>query len=151
MKPSVADELCFDVVYRSKCQGQWVDLLTEKDIPCSDSFSLSEVLGDPVAIRAWVLQMLPKDDFSISNAIIVDKSIRFPLFIDPEVPFDDCARIFTDRYHVPVCSRCTHPAPSGDYIFLSIHAFVSCVRTPLVIASLQYSSSWWHHKTLELN
>jgi len=72
---------------RSKCQTEWVNLLEEKGILCSEKFSLANILGDPVEIRKFILQKLPKDDFSISNAIIVTKSIRFPLFIDPEVSF----------------------------------------------------------------
>ena len=63
----------------------WVKHLKEENIGCADPFSLVETLGDPVLIREWVLQKLPKDDFSISNAIILSKSLRFPLFVDPQV------------------------------------------------------------------
>ena len=55
------------------------------DIGCSEPFSLVDTLGDAVIIREWVLQKLPKDEFSVSNAIILSKSIRFPLFVDPQV------------------------------------------------------------------
>ncbi len=56
----------------------------EKNIPCSEQFSLSNTLGDPVKIRAWQIAGLPVDAFSIDNGIIVSNSRRWPLFIDPQ-------------------------------------------------------------------
>jgi len=41
------------------------------------------VLGNAVDIRNWGLAGLPNDSFSIENAIINDKTKRWPLFIDP--------------------------------------------------------------------
>jgi dynein heavy chain len=43
------------------------------------------VLGDPVKIRAWNIDGLPSDNFSIENAIIIQKSRRWPLMIDPQL------------------------------------------------------------------
>lgn len=47
-------------------------------------FSLTNVLGDPVKIRAWQIAGLPVDAFSIDNGIIVGNSRRWPLCIDPQ-------------------------------------------------------------------
>ena len=55
-----------------------------KKIPCSESFTLTNVLGDPVKIRAWQIAGLPVDAFSIDNGIIVGNSRRWPLCIDPQ-------------------------------------------------------------------
>lgn len=55
-----------------------------KNVPCSEQFSLSNTLGDPVKIRAWQIAGLPVDAFSIDNGIIVSNSRRWPLFIDPQ-------------------------------------------------------------------
>lgn len=55
-----------------------------KKIPCSPTFSLNAVLGDPVKIRAWQIAGLPIDNFSIDNGIIVSNSRRWPLMIDPQ-------------------------------------------------------------------
>jgi len=41
-------------------------------------------LGNAVTIRNWSMFGLPNDAFSIENAIINDKTRRWPLFIDPQ-------------------------------------------------------------------
>ncbi|NXA07095.1 DYH3 protein, partial [Sapayoa aenigma] len=74
----------FTVDYRLKCQKQWQVLCSEKNIPCSSDFSLSNTLGDPVKIRAWQIAGLPVDSFSIDNGIIVSNSRRWALMIDPQ-------------------------------------------------------------------
>jgi dynein heavy chain len=56
----------------------------EKKIPCSDVFSLTNTLGEPVKIRAWQIAGLPVDAFSVDNGIIVSKARRWPLCIDPQ-------------------------------------------------------------------
>uniref|UniRef100_A0A8C3SSL1 Dynein axonemal heavy chain 3 n=1 Tax=Chelydra serpentina TaxID=8475 RepID=A0A8C3SSL1_CHESE len=74
----------FTVDYRLECQKQWQVLCKEKHIPCSNDFSLSNTLGDPVKIRAWQIAGLPIDSFSIDNGIIVSNSRRWALMIDPQ-------------------------------------------------------------------
>eukprot|EP01084_Bolivina_argentea_P281903 482434_1 len=72
-------------VFRQKIINKWVKYLkTDLEISCSDPFSLVNTLGDPIQIREWIISKLPKDEFSITNAIIFDKSIKFPLFVDPQ-------------------------------------------------------------------
>jgi dynein heavy chain len=41
------------------------------EIPSSELFSLVTVLGDPVKIRAWNIDGLPSDNFSVENGIII--------------------------------------------------------------------------------
>lgn len=55
------------------------------DIPCSETFKMVDVLGEPVTIRDWTIDGLPNDSFSIDNGIIIDKARRWPLMIDPQV------------------------------------------------------------------
>lgn len=55
----------------------FVYFLQEKKIPCSEEFSLSKTLGDPVKIRAWNIAGLPTDTFSIDNGVIVNNSRRW--------------------------------------------------------------------------
>ena len=62
----------------------WVEQSSEREIPNSGKFSLERVLGNAVTIRNWSLFGLPNDSFSIENAIINDKTRRWPLFIDPQ-------------------------------------------------------------------
>ncbi|KAF1323625.1 Axonemal dynein heavy chain, partial [Globisporangium splendens] len=56
----------------------------KKTITCSDKFSLTVTLGDPVKIREWAIAKLPNDSFSIDNAIMLQRSNRWPLMIDPQ-------------------------------------------------------------------
>ncbi len=43
-------------------------------VPCSQDFSLSKTLGEPIKIRA----RLPTDSFSINNGVIVANARRWP-------------------------------------------------------------------------
>ena len=45
---------------------------------------MAKYLGVPVKIQTWNIAGLPKDDNSIENGIIIDKSRRWPLTIDPQ-------------------------------------------------------------------
>ena len=51
----------FTGVYRKRMTDNWTKTLQEKEIPCSDSFSLMKVMGDPVVIRGWNIDGLPTD------------------------------------------------------------------------------------------
>ncbi|XP_034354027.1 dynein axonemal heavy chain 12 isoform X4 [Arvicanthis niloticus] len=70
--------------FRQECTENWSKLCKEKKFPCSEEFSLSKTLGDPVKIRAWNIAGLPTDAFSIDNGVIVNNSRRWPLMIDPQ-------------------------------------------------------------------
>ncbi|XP_075900184.1 dynein axonemal heavy chain 3 [Nelusetta ayraudi] len=74
----------FTVDYRIDCQREWHVLCQEKEIPCSEDFTLTSTLGNQVAIRAWQIAGLPVDSFSTDNGIIVFNSRRWPLMIDPQ-------------------------------------------------------------------
>ncbi|XP_044191900.1 dynein axonemal heavy chain 3 isoform X1 [Thunnus albacares] len=74
----------FTVDYRVECQEQWHILCQEKKIPCSEDLTLTNTLGNQVAIRAWQIAGLPVDSFSTDNGIIVFNSRRWPLMIDPQ-------------------------------------------------------------------
>ncbi|KAM9385712.1 LOW QUALITY PROTEIN: dynein axonemal heavy chain 3 [Pholidichthys leucotaenia] len=73
----------FTVEYRRECQEMWHVLCQEKEIPCSEEFSLNNALDNQVAIRAQIAG-LPVDSFSTDNGIIMFKSRRWPLMIDPQ-------------------------------------------------------------------
>ncbi|XP_015263237.1 PREDICTED: dynein heavy chain 12, axonemal, partial [Gekko japonicus] len=74
----------FTAAFRQTCTKDWSQLCKEKNIPCSENFSLSKTLGDPIKIRAWNIAGLPTDQFSIDNGVIVNNSRRWPLMIDPQ-------------------------------------------------------------------
>lgn len=75
----------FVTTFRQKCLGDWIKVLGEQGIACDQNFKLNKVLGNAVQIREWGIQSLPNDDFSIDNAIILTKSLRWGLMIDPQL------------------------------------------------------------------
>jgi dynein heavy chain, axonemal len=58
--------------------------LSDRQIPCSEDLALTSFLVDDATVGEWNLQGLPSDDLSVQNAIMVTKSSRFPLLIDPQ-------------------------------------------------------------------
>ena len=74
----------FTSQYRQRCVDAWSKLLNEKGIGTSTNFMLTTTLGEPVQIRAWTIAKLPNDTFSIDNAIMLYKSNRWPLMVDPQ-------------------------------------------------------------------
>ncbi|XP_072257291.1 dynein axonemal heavy chain 3-like [Pyxicephalus adspersus] len=74
----------FTSEFRQEILKKWFKMCRDKHIPVSDGFALSSTLGDPVKIMEWQFHGLPKDNFSLENAIIVTSALRWPLMIDPQ-------------------------------------------------------------------
>eukprot|EP00743_Colponemidia_sp_Colp-15_P006229 GILK01006701.1.p1 GENE.GILK01006701.1~~GILK01006701.1.p1 ORF type:complete len:1608 (-),score=254.94 GILK01006701.1:104-4669(-) len=74
----------FTLAYRNQCVNVWRHNLISRNVPTSTVFSLTGCLGNQVKIRDWIIHDLPSDSFSVDNAIIVDRSRRCPLMIDPQ-------------------------------------------------------------------
>ncbi len=74
----------FTGTFRETAAARWVEACRARHVPCSDTFRLAAVLGEPVKQREWAAAGLPKDAFSIDNAIIVARARRWPLMIDPQ-------------------------------------------------------------------
>jgi len=74
----------FTIDYRNECVSAWKNLLKEKSVPSSENYKLHVTMGEPVELQHWRVMKLPNDDFSADNAIIVTKSTRYALCIDPE-------------------------------------------------------------------
>jgi dynein heavy chain len=77
----------FTMEFRRQCLGDWLEQCVARQVPCSESadgFSLSDTLGDPIAIRQWHIDGLPTDSFSVDNAIITTQARRWALMIDPQ-------------------------------------------------------------------
>jgi len=56
----------------------------KRKCPASDTVNLVEFLVDEGTIGEWALEGLPNDDLSIQNGIMVTRSSRYPLMIDPQ-------------------------------------------------------------------
>ena len=74
----------FTVNFRLEAIQKWLEICRQRNIPCSETFSMNHTLGEPVKIREWNIAGLPVDSFSIDNGIIVSNSRRWPLMIDPQ-------------------------------------------------------------------
>ena len=61
----------FTAAFRQEQTADWVTACRNTNIPCSDDFSVTGTLGDPVKIRDWNIAGLPTDSFSIENGIII--------------------------------------------------------------------------------
>ncbi|KAM6256904.1 dynein axonemal heavy chain 12 [Porphyrio hochstetteri] len=92
----------FTAGFRQECTKDWSKLCKEKNIRCSEVFSLSKTLGDPIKIRAWNIAGLPTDVFSVDNGVIVDKSRRWPLMIDPQGQANKWIKNFEKENHLNV-------------------------------------------------
>eukprot|EP00964_Phaeocystis_antarctica_P076980 scaffold47683_cov66-Phaeocystis_antarctica.AAC.1 len=75
----------FTQAFRERIVARWIALCKAESLPCSASFSLTATLGDAVKIRAWNIDGLPNDSFSVDNGIITSYARRWPLMIDPQM------------------------------------------------------------------
>jgi dynein heavy chain len=57
----------------------------EEGFECSKEFVFTELFGDSYKIRKWHLNKLPSDSMSVNNALVVEKTKRFCLLIDPQM------------------------------------------------------------------
>ncbi|OEH76364.1 dynein gamma flagellar outer [Cyclospora cayetanensis] len=67
-----------------KARWTMVQICKNNEIPCSDSINIVEILSDEATRGEWTLQGLPADELSVENAIIVTRSGRYPLLVDPQ-------------------------------------------------------------------
>uniref|UniRef100_A0A7S2W474 Dynein heavy chain n=1 Tax=Mucochytrium quahogii TaxID=96639 RepID=A0A7S2W474_9STRA len=75
----------FTGAYREKLLNSWLSEVKSAGIPCSNTFSLVKVIGDPVLVREWQIFGLPTDEISTNNAILATRGKRWPLMIDPQM------------------------------------------------------------------
>jgi len=61
----------------------WRDKIKHLNIDFQDGVTMKSLLEDPVKTKIWTAASLPNDNLSIENAIIMFKSRRWPLMIDP--------------------------------------------------------------------
>ena len=80
----------FTKAYREEIILHWANKIRDSKIPISYSDTKSpndimrSIIGDDMEIETWKSQKLPNDNFSTDNALIMSKSRRFCLLIDPQ-------------------------------------------------------------------
>jgi len=57
--------------YRAEIVKTWSNMMSDKMVPLSHSYSLVKCLGDPVDMKNWQMKDLPPDTFSTENGIIM--------------------------------------------------------------------------------
>ncbi|OXU22263.1 hypothetical protein TSAR_003308 [Trichomalopsis sarcophagae] len=70
--------------YRLESLSKWTSYVASLNIPLSSDYSFVGVLGSEIKINSWNIYGLPRDSFSTENAIIMDNTKRWSLFIDPQ-------------------------------------------------------------------
>ena len=50
----------------------------------TERLSVTSFMVDPGTVGDWALEGLPSDDLSVQNGIMVTRSARWPLLIDPQ-------------------------------------------------------------------
>ena len=80
--------------YRLDLEEMWRKKLDEQNIIRSPGASLRFVMEDKILTGKWNKAMLPNDNLSIENGIIMFKTSKWPLMIDPQ----NQASIFLKKY-----------------------------------------------------
>jgi dynein heavy chain len=73
----------FEQKYRERCLHKWNRVLNDLGFTRTTEFSLVELFGDSYKIRKWHQNHLPGDSMSVNNAVVLEKTKRFSLIIDP--------------------------------------------------------------------
>jgi len=55
-----------------------------KKIPCTENLSVTDFMVDESTISDWSREGLPRDELSVQNGIMVTRSSKWPLLIDPQ-------------------------------------------------------------------
>ncbi|XP_076392739.1 dynein axonemal heavy chain 7 isoform X1 [Megachile rotundata] len=74
----------YNIVFRDTILEYWKEFLEGLNISYTRNYNLINVLGEENEINQWHLCGLPKDRFSLENAIIMNNSELWCLFIDSQ-------------------------------------------------------------------
>ena len=74
----------FTAEYRTRMEALWEGKLKDVNLEHTQGVNMRGFLGVPVVIQNWNIAGLPKDDTSTQNGVIIDKTKRWPLMIDPQ-------------------------------------------------------------------
>lgn len=74
----------FTSQYRQELEGSWVKNVMQLQIKHTKDITMKKFLEIPVITQSWNINGLPKDDTSTENGLIIEKTRRWPLMIDPQ-------------------------------------------------------------------
>jgi dynein heavy chain len=74
----------FDLQFRNRIDEFLVGKMESSKLEISPGLKLVNFLSNPIEVLNWSIQGLPKDETSVTNGILINKSQRWPLMIDPQ-------------------------------------------------------------------
>lgn len=74
----------FDSTFRSKIESFLILKMKELQLKISPNLKMVSFLSNPIETLNWSILGLPKDETSVINGILIHKSQRWPLMIDPQ-------------------------------------------------------------------
>lgn len=74
----------FTQKYRLDLVTEWQKCLKKSELQYSEIFGFQELFGDNFKIREWHANQLPPDTFSTDNGLILNKTRRYRMIIDPQ-------------------------------------------------------------------
>lgn len=75
----------YDQFYRQYLQKTWCDRLEQSGIRFQKNLSIPEYLATTEKRNGWSSHYLPTDVLCSENAVIIERSLRYPLIIDPSL------------------------------------------------------------------
>jgi len=74
----------FTAAFRTDIVERFTNSLKSLNLPHTEGVDMQQTLADPVKLLSWQMCALPSDSLSTQNAIMMDKSRRWSLLIDPQ-------------------------------------------------------------------
>ena len=74
----------FNQDFRSYLCDKFTKDCVSKEVPVTQKLDVTEFLVDIGTIGDWNMEGLPTDPLSIQNGILVTRSSRYPMLIDPQ-------------------------------------------------------------------
>lgn len=74
----------FTAQFRTQLELLWRKKISDLGVKITNEITMKDILEDPIQTKIWTAASLPNDNLSIENAIIMFKSRRWPLMIDPQ-------------------------------------------------------------------
>ncbi|KAG8470448.1 hypothetical protein KFE25_008869 [Diacronema lutheri] len=74
----------FNADFRETLLARFYTDCQQRHIPVTDALSVTKFMADESTIGDWALEGLPSDELSVQNGIMVTRSSKWPLLIDPQ-------------------------------------------------------------------
>ncbi|KAK2581989.1 hypothetical protein KPH14_002425 [Odynerus spinipes] len=145
----------FNIECRDKMVQKWIQLLQILNLPYSKSYNFVNILGVELEISSWYIAGLSKNRYSTENAIIMENSKLWPLFIDSQSQANNWIKKiekkndlkvikFTDSDYMSIVQ---HNIESGNPILLeNIGEELEIAIDSLLLKSIYKNGDDWYIK-----